>query len=44
MGEQQQILDETIGQWMATENARTTHEPQLDDILVVGFKLTGNRS
>ncbi|WP_299456263.1 tetratricopeptide repeat protein [uncultured Microscilla sp.] len=39
MKEQKQILETTIIQWMERQNARTKEEPQLDDILVVGFRV-----
>ncbi|EAY29693.1 conserved hypothetical protein [Microscilla marina ATCC 23134] len=39
MKEQKQILETTIVQWMERQNARTKKEPQLDDILVVGFRV-----
>jgi len=39
MEEQKQILEETIVQWMAQSGPEAKVEPQIDDILVMGFKV-----
>jgi len=39
MEEQKQILDETITQWMAQSGPDAKVESQIDDILVMGFKV-----
>ncbi|WP_299456265.1 SpoIIE family protein phosphatase [uncultured Microscilla sp.] len=39
MDEQKQILDNTILQWMKQENLHPQIEQQIDDILLIGFRL-----
>lgn len=44
MSEQKQILDSTIMQWMEASGEHAKEESQLDDILVIGFRLDARKS